>query len=153
MRKQNFKSDFDFVLALKDSDGNDLGFPEVNWELLLLTSSRQLAYTASYQYGEKQNIVNDSGKIKVIVDRHEFPVGELLYEFTAEVPDASFPDGSRRVFMSGSTDIEIVNEKGQTLTDVIVPVGVPYLKKEEEKEEETPVTPPVTNQEDGKQTE
>lgn len=151
MRKQNFKSDFDFVLALRDSDGNDLGFPEINWELLLLSGSRQLAYTASYQYGEKENVKNDNGKIKVIVDRHEFPAGELLYEFTAEIPDESFPDGSRKVFVTGSTDIEIVAEKGQTLTDVTVPVVVPYLKKEEEKTEEdkTPVTPPEDDKQQG----
>lgn len=41
MRKQNFKSDFDFVLALKDGEGNDIGFPDFNWELVLLTTSRQ----------------------------------------------------------------------------------------------------------------
>lgn len=55
------------------------------------------------------------------MDRHEFPVGELLFELTAEIPDESFPDGSRKVFVKGSTDIEIVNEKGQTLKGVIVP--------------------------------
>lgn len=65
------------------------------------------------------------------MDRHEFPVGELLYELTAEIPDESFPDGSRKVFAKGSTDIEIVNEKGQTLRDVIVPVTVPHVKKDE----------------------
>lgn len=150
MRKQNFKSDFDFVLALKDSDGNDLGFPKINWELFLLSGSRELGYTASYQYGEKENIVEESGKIRVIVDRHEFPVGELLYEFTAEIPDEAFPDGSRKVFVKGSTDIEIVNDKGQTLTDVTVPVTVPHLKKEEEKKEEgNPATSPKDETQQG----
>lgn len=135
MRKQNFKSDFDFILTLKDNEGNDVGFPDINWELLLLTSSRQLAYTASHQYGENVNCFDDGGKIHVTVDRHEFPVGELLYELTVEIPNEDFGDGSRKVFVKGSTDIEMVNENGQTLTGVIVEVRVPHLKKEVEEEE------------------
>lgn len=135
MRKQNFKSDFDFILSLLDTEGNDAGFPEINWELVLFTSSRQLSYTASYQYGECFNCRNEDGKIHIYVDRHEFPVGELTYELTAEIPDQAFPDGSRRVVVGGSTDIEIVNDRGQNITDAVVSVSVPHLKK---KTEDTP---------------
>lgn len=129
MRKQNFKSDFDLTLVLSDSDGADLGFPDVNWELVLYTTSRQLAYIASYQYGEKTNVYNDESKPHVVIDRHEFPVGELLYEFIAEIPDESFPDGSRKVVTAGTTDIEIVNDRGQTLSGVTLAITVPHLKK------------------------
>lgn len=146
MRKQNFKSDFDFILSLIDTEGNDAGFPaDINWELVLLTTSRQLTYTASYQYGEYRNCRNEDGKIHIYVDRHEFPVGELLYELTAEIPDKGFSDGSRKVAVSGSTDIEIVSDRGQSIVGAVVPVPVPHLKKEEqESPDNSPTTPEVT---------
>ena len=133
MRKQNFNSDFDFVLDLCDNQGVSVGAPDINWELLLLTAgSRQLTYTASHQYGENRNCVIDGDTIRIMVDRHKLPVGELLYELTVEIPDKSFPDGSRKVFVDGSTDIEIVSETGQQVTDAVVKVNVPHLKKAEE---------------------
>lgn len=139
MRKQNFKSDFDFILSLLDGEGNDVGFPDFNWRLTLYTQSKDLSYEVSRQYGENVNCRNEEGKIHAYVDRHEFPVGELLYELEVEIPDAGFPDGSRRVVVRDTTDIEIVNEKGQTLTEVVVSVTVPHLKKPKE---ESP-TPPA----------
>lgn len=137
MRKQNFKSDFDFVLSFLDGEGNDVGFPDFNWRMTLYTKSKELSYEVSHQYGENTNCRNEEGKIHAYIDRHEFPVGELLFELEVEIPDKGFPDGSRKVFVRDSTDIEIVNEKGQTLSGVIVPVTVPHLKKEEE------ATPPA----------
>lgn len=132
MRKQNFNSDFDFVLELCDNQGNSVGAPDINWELLLLTAdSRQLTYTASHQYGENRNCVIDTDSIRIMVDHHNLPVGELLYELTVEIPDKNFPDGSRKVFVKDSTDIEIVNEVGQQVADAVVKVNVPHLKKEE----------------------
>lgn len=140
MRKQNFKSDFDFQLDICDHSGQSVGIPEINWEILLFTTSRQLVYKASYQYGECQNCVLDreSDKIMIMVDNHSLPVGELRYELTAEIPDENFPDGSRKVFTEGTTDIEIVNEVGHQIAGAVVKAKVAHLEKHEEESPEPP---------------
>ena len=131
-RKINNKSDFDFVLRLVDADGTPVGWVDANWELTLYTTSKNFAYTASYAYGEKTNCIEQDGDILIVVDRHEFPVGELLMDFSIDIPDKRFPDGSRHVSITGEkTDIEMVLDRGQEATCMIVTLRVPHIKKEE----------------------
>lgn len=132
-RKINNKSDFDFILRLVDADGNPVGWVDANWEATLYTTSKNFAYTASYAYGEKTNCVKtEDGDILIVVDRHEFPIGELLMDFAIDIPDKRFPDGSRHVSITGEkTDIEMVLDRGQEATGMVVTLRVPHLKKEE----------------------
>ncbi len=132
-RKINNKSDFDFILRLLDADGNSVGWVDANWEAVLYTTSKNFAYTASYAYGEKINCVKtEDGDILIVVDRHEFPIGELLMDFSIDIPDPKFPDGSRHVSITGEkTDIELVLDKGQEATGMVVTLRVPHIKKEE----------------------
>lgn len=132
LRKINNKSDFDFILRLLDADGNPVGWVNANWEATLYTTSRNFAYKASYLYGEKTNCLNRDGDIVIAVDRHEFPIGELLVDFAIDIPDDTFPDGSRHVSVTGEkTDIEMVLDRGQEAEGMIVTIRVPYIKKEE----------------------
>ena len=133
LRKINNKSDFDFILRLVDADGNPVGWVDANWELTLYTTSKNFAYTASYAYGEKTNCVKTKdGDILIVVDRHEFPVGELLMDFAIDIPDKRFPDGSRHVSITGEkTDIEMVLDRGQEATGMVVTLRVPHIKKED----------------------
>lgn len=132
LRKINNKSDFDFVLNLTDADENSVGWVNANWELTLYTTSRNFAYTATNAYGEKLNCIEQDGQIVIVVDRHEFPVGELFMDFAIDIPDKKFPDGSRHVSVTGEkTDIEMVLDRGQEATDIVVDLRVPHLKKEE----------------------
>lgn len=113
LRKINNKSDFDFVLNLTDADENSVGWVNANWELTLYTTSRNFAYTATNAYGEKLNCIEQDGQIVIVVDRHEFPVGELFMDFAIDIPDKKFPDGSRHVSVTGEkTDIEMVLDRG-----------------------------------------
>ena len=132
-RKINNKSDFDFILRLLDADGNPVGWVDANWEATLYTTSKNFAYTASYAYGEKTNCVKTKeGDILIVVDRHEFPVGELFMDFAIDIPDKRFPDGSRHVSITGEkTDIEMVLDRGQEATGMVVTLRVPHIKKEE----------------------
>lgn len=143
LRKINNKSDFDFILQLVDADGNSVGWVDANWEATLYTTSKNFAYTASYAYGEKTNCLEQDGDILIVVDRHEFPVGELLMDFSIDIPDKRFPDGSRHVSITAEkTDIEMVLDRGQEATGMVVTLRVPHLKKEvaePEKGEEEPV--------------
>lgn len=132
-RKINNKSDFDFILRLVDADGNPVGWVEANWELSLYTTSKTFAYNASYAYGEKNNCAKtEDGNILIVVDGHEFPIGELLADFAVDIPDTRFPDGSRHVSVTAeNTDIEMVLERGLEAKDMEVTIRVPHLRKEE----------------------
>lgn len=130
LRKINNKSDFDFILKLMDSDGNSVGWVDANWEATIYTTSKNFSYTASYAYGEKTNCVEQDGDIVIVVDGHEFPVGELLIDFTIDIPDTRFPDGSRHVSVTGEkTDIEMVLDRGHEAEGMVVNIRVPYVKK------------------------
>lgn len=129
MRKQNFQSDFDFTLNLIDGNGVNVGWIDYNWELELFTTSRDISFTASHQYGENTNCTDVDGAINVAVDAHKFPVGVLNYKLTVDIPDEKFADGARKVVVEGETDIEIVAEPGQTMTDYTLDIKVPHLVK------------------------
>lgn len=135
MRKQNFQSDFDFTLNLIDGNGVNVGWIDYNWSLDLWTSSHDLGFRAEHQYGENTNCSEADGAINIAVDRHRFPVGALNYKLTIEIPDDKFADGSRSVVVEGETDIEIVAEPGQTITDYALDIKVPHLAKPAEDSE------------------
>lgn len=144
MRKQNFKSDFDFIVKMLDKSGASAGFVPYNWEIKLFTVEDKFVYTASRQYGENTNCYDDNGEVHVVVDGHEFPKGVLKYILEVEIPDENFPDGSRKVRVSGETEIEIVAEDGQQLDDAVVEITVPHIKLPEATEPEVPDTPEVS---------
>ena len=51
MAKINYKSDFDFILTLRDAQGNDIGFPNFDWEARFWTFSPMHAVAASCRGG------------------------------------------------------------------------------------------------------
>lgn len=125
------------MLKLSDANGNPVGWVEANWELVLYTASKNLAYKASYAFNEKTNCYEDNGDIHIVVDGHEFPVGELFADFTIDIPDEKFPDGSRHVSVTNEkTDIEMVLDRGHEADGIVVNVRVPYVKKDEPSEGE-----------------
>ena len=131
LRKLNNNSDFDFTLNLLDAQGESVGWlPDANWELTLYTVKDKFVYNASYAFGEKLNCYEDGGNIHIVVDRHQFPVGELVAEITVDVPDKNFPDGYRHSVGKASSGIEMVVENGNEATNITVDIRVPNLKKE-----------------------
>ncbi len=56
------------------------------------------------------------------------------FGFLLTLQDEAFPDGNRHVYVSGSTQIELVNENIQQLDGVEVIIKVPYLKAKAEEE-------------------
>lgn len=137
-REINNRSDFDFTLRLLGSDGTPLGWVEANWELILRTEGTAFDYRVINAYGEQRNCRNAEGDIVVMVDRHEFPIGELKADFAIDIPDANFPDGNRHVEIRDiETGIEMVADRGQAAEGIVVPVNVPYLKAEPTDSKET----------------
>lgn len=130
LRKLNNNSDFDFILNLLDAEGNVVGWlPEANWQLTLYTVKDKFTYTASYAYGKKTNCVEDDGQIRIVVDNHEFPVGELMARVEIDIPNANYPDGYRHSESTAETGIEMVVENGNEATDIVVNISVPNLIK------------------------
>ncbi len=141
-RKINRKSDFDFILALTGADGNPLGWQEANWELTLyvdVPSGRNFAYKAYYAFGECINCRNADGKIEILVDNHEFPVGELLMDFNIEIPDERYPDRNRSINIpEQKTGIELVNDRGLAVSGLEIPLSVPIKPEAKPEPEEKP---------------
>ncbi len=136
-RKINRKSDFDFILALMGADGNTLGWQEANWELTLyVPNGKNFAYKASYAFGECINCrKTEDDKIEILVDNHEFPNGELLMDFEIEIPDERYPDRNRSINIpEQKTGIELVNERGLSVSGLEIPLSVPIKAEAEEPE-------------------
>lgn len=112
MVKINYKSDFDFILTLRDAQGNDIGFPNFNWEARFWTFSPRCAMTASCHDGECVNCFNDSDKIHVVINAPTLGCGKLRVELVTHRENSIYPDGERTVYTPGTLDIELVNGKG-----------------------------------------
>ena len=108
MRKINYKSDFDFILKLKDGAGHDLGFPDYGWEATFWTSSKASPFKASCFGGVCKNCYDDEGQIHIVADNHNLGIGTLKVEFRAELPREIYPDDYQRNVMPEPLGIELI---------------------------------------------
>lgn len=110
MAKRNYKEDLDFILRLKDSCGREFSsFPDYDFTAKFYTSHMLNAYVASSIGGVQTNCYNDNGKIHIVMDNHRLGLGVLNVEFTAQMPDAKYPDGYRKVVIRSALDVELVD--------------------------------------------
>lgn len=109
MFKINYKSDFTFILVIRDCDGNDIGFPPMDFDAQIWTNSKINAYYFGRRNGELINCKNEDDKIRVIVNDHQMRCGELQVEVTLHLPDSEFPDQERRIVTPDKLDITLVN--------------------------------------------
>lgn len=102
----HYKSDFDFVLSLKDCTGAPLLWPRCDFRAEFFTSVRGRFFVVSCIGGEATNCRRDEdGRIHVYADNHGLPAGRLSCEFTLYIPDESYPDGVHRVVFERMTDV------------------------------------------------
>ena len=109
MFKINYKSDFTFILVITDCEGNDIGFPPMDFDAQIWTNSKINAYYFGRRNGELINCKNEDDKIRVIVNDHQMRCGELQVEVTLHLPDSEFPDQERRIVTPDKLDITLVN--------------------------------------------
>ena len=109
MFKINCKSDFSFILVIRDCEGNDIGFPPMDFDAQIWTNSKINAYYFGRRNGELINCKNEDDKIRVIVNDHQMRCGELQVEVTLHLPDSEFPDQERRIVTPDKLDITLVN--------------------------------------------
>ena len=109
--KVNYKSDFDFIFAVKDCKGEDIGFPDFDWKAKFYTS-KMTSYVVSSIGGVLTNCFNDEGKIHCVFNSHNMAVGKLSVGFYAHLPNENYPDGTKDIFTPMTTDVELVNGCG-----------------------------------------
>lgn len=127
MQRINYKSDFDFILKLRDCKGDAVGFPGYDWEARLWTPQNKAnAYTASCRGGVCENCYNDNGEIHIVCDGHRLGLGQLCAELTVELPNGIYPDGYRKRVEPQLLDIELVNDAGDCPTEAQTEVAVAY---------------------------
>lgn len=112
--KINYKSDFDFILTLRDAQGNDIGFPEFDWEARFWTFSLMHTVTASCRGGKCEGCFNDGGKIHIVVNAPALGCGRLHAEVVTHTANDIYPDGERTVYTPDALDIELVSGRGDT---------------------------------------
>lgn len=130
MTKINYKSDFDFILKLKDGAGHDLGFPDYGWEAMFWTSSKASPFKASCFGGVCKNCYNDEGQIHIVADNHNLGIGTLKVEFRAELPREIYPDDYQRNVIPEPLGIELIREKGELPSEIEAELLLPYIKGE-----------------------
>ena len=130
MTKINYKSDFDFILKLKDGAGHDLGFPDYGWEAMFWTSSKASPFKASCFGGVCKNCYDDEGQIHIVADNHNLGIGTLKVEFRAELPREIYPDDYQRNVMPEPLGIELIREKGDLPSEIEAELLLPYIKGE-----------------------
>ena len=127
--KINYKSDFDFILTLRDAQGKDVGFPDFDWEARFWTFSPICAMTASCYAGECVNCFNDNGKIHIVFNAPTLGCGRLQVEMVTHHENDIYPDGERTVYTPDALDIELVNGKGDAEVTANAEIVVPTIIK------------------------
>lgn len=118
--KKFYKSDFDFILRLKDSEGQQVSFPECDWEIRFYTDSKTYWYTASCRGGVYVNCRREGDAIRFIFNDHRLGPGILRWEPHIELPDGAYPDGIQDLLDRQRLGIELVDGPG----DCRPPAGV-----------------------------
>lgn len=130
-RKINYKSDFDFILYLKDCKDKEktVPFPECDFDVRFWTSVKANAYTASYKSGTYTNCLRtEDGGMHFVFDSHHLGAGTLKWEPHFEFPNGLYPDSTQDIFSKESLGIELVDGPGECPTTAEVEVMLPYIK-------------------------
>lgn len=129
MRKVNYRSDFDFILRLSDCRGDDIGFPDYDWEARFYTrGNRANAYVASCKGGVCVNCFNDGGRVHVVVNSPRLGLGELFVDFKASLPNSIYPDEHQDEMAPLSTGIELVRGAAPCPCSADVELMLPYVR-------------------------
>lgn len=122
----NHRSDFDFVLTIKNQ-GEDIGFPPYDFVGTLRTRG-----TRTFEFSKKGDVLvncfNDNGKLHVVANAHNLFPGTLHIDFDAEIPNDIYPDGSKLTVTDCPTSIELVDGCADEATEVQVELIAPYIK-------------------------
>lgn len=129
--KKFYKSDFDFILRLKDCKNQDIAvpFPECDWEIRFYTEAKNYFYIASFRKGIYTSCFpTEDGGIHFIFHNHRLGVGTLKWEPHFEHPNDIYPDNIQDLFSKEPLDIELVDGPGDCPTSAEVEIVAPFIK-------------------------
>lgn len=124
----NYRSGVDYILVLKDARGNDIGWPDYDWSARVYTRRRMCAVEVSCRGGVPVNCWNDNGRVHVALKDHRLEPGVMTIEFTAELPDGHFPDGSKPVAVPVEVGLELVRGAAPCPKQMEIDLVLPYIK-------------------------
>lgn len=133
MTKINYKSDFDFILRLKDcaDPKKTVPFPEGDFDARFWTSNKANAYTASCRDGVYTNCFRtEDGGMHFVFDDHRMGKGTLHWEPHFELPNDIYPDNMQDLYRKAALDIELVDGDGDCPTTAELEAMLPYIKGE-----------------------
>lgn len=126
--KRYYLADFELSVDLFDSAQNAVGFPSYDFEVRFWTTSPTNAYTAYHRDGVCRNCTpTEDGQLLVKFDNHRLKCGALSMELTLFIPDASMPDGARRVCRLRRLPIDIVAYECEVPPEEAVTVTLPLI--------------------------
>lgn len=131
MKRINYKSDFDFILHLKDCKDPEkaVPFPDCGFDVRFWASNKANAYTASYKDGVYTNCFRtDDGGMHFVFDNHRLGVGTLKWEPHFEHPNDIYPGNIQDLFSKEQLDIELVDGPGDCPTSAEVEIIAPFIK-------------------------
>lgn len=123
--KINYKSDFDFLLRLRDITGKEIGWPEFDWRARFYTSTKANVFEASCIGDERRNCFNDDGRIHIVADNHHLSAGELHCEFTSYFPNDEYADGNERIVTPFDLDITLVRDSSGCPSEAVAEAMLP----------------------------
>lgn len=133
MKRINYKSDFDFILRLKDcaDPKKTVPFPEGDFDARFWTSNKANAYTASCRDGVYTNCFRtEDGGMHFVFDDHRMGKGALHWEPHFKLPNDIYPDNMQDLYRKAALDIELVDGNGDCPTTAEVEAMLPYIKGE-----------------------
>lgn len=130
MRRVNYKSDFDFILHLKDCKDPEkaVPFPECDFEVRFWTANKANAFIASCRDGVCANCFREEdGGMHFVFDGHNMGMGTLKWEPHFRFPNSLYQDGMQDLFSKAPLDIELVNGPGDCPATAEVEITVPFV--------------------------
>lgn len=125
MRRINYRSDFRFVLSLKNGNVDLSQSPY--WKAVLTTTGTN-SYEVSRNGDKFKNCeIDELGKLQVIVENHKLEVGELSIEVTLFIPSTDYSDGIELEPVREKTGIMLVPDGGDAPSELDVQVLMPYV--------------------------
>ena len=106
----NRKSDFPLGIRLIDG-----GFPDCDFTLRATSGSGFTVFKAERRNGICTHCKVSEGQLVVFFDNHNLGKGRVKIEVFIDFPDDNFSDGYRRECFTATSNIELVDDNGDTL--------------------------------------
>lgn len=102
----DYRSDFSFLLEIKDKEGNVLPLRDLDFEGHAYTALKP-GFAFACKEGVCRNCTMRGDKVLIICDRHGLRPGEVKVELSVHYPDELYPDGIRTEFLTVTTGITL----------------------------------------------